>query len=137
MRISLAIAILSLSATSAMAFDVQYGKMTGLVGTLVDRKGVDCCTNGKEKTVTFPALQLDQPINVASTNAQDPDPDEMPEQGVRVMQLVLKDKDQWKTYKQSKGKRVRVECTLFHSATGHHLTPVLCDVIGIGTPDSL
>ncbi|WP_157889311.1 DUF4431 domain-containing protein [Chromobacterium subtsugae] len=137
MNKSLVIAILALSATPAMALDVQYDKMVGLAGTLVERKGVDCCTNGKEKTVTFPALQLDQPINASSANAQNPDPDEVPEQGVRVMQLVLKDKAQWSAFKQLKGKRVRVECTLFHAATGHHLTPVLCDVIGIGAPDSL
>ncbi|KMN32064.1 hypothetical protein VI26_17980 [Chromobacterium sp. LK1] len=123
-----------MSVTSAMAFDVQYGKMTGLVGTLVDQKGMDCCTNGKEKMITFPALKLDMPINVSPANNQDPDMDEMPEQGIKLMQLVLKDRDQWQAFKRWKGKRARVQCALFHATTGHHLTPVLCDVSDIRAP---
>ncbi len=112
----------------ASSMVLRYSTPAGLVGTFVDRQGVDCCMNGKEKKVTFPALLLEQPINVTAANPLAPDDDEMPEQGIRLLQLVLKDEGQWKLFKQNKGKRVRVTCSLFHSTTGHHMTPVLCDV---------
>lgn len=112
---------------SVSAMELQYLTPAGLVGTFVDRQGVDCCMNGKEKKVTFPALLLDQPINVTAANPLTPEDDEMPEQGIRLLHLILKDGGQWKLYRQNKGKRVRVICTLSHSVTGHHMTPVLCD----------
>lgn len=122
-------------AGSAAAMDLHYYTSSGLVGTFVDRQGIDCCTSGKEKKVTFPALQLDQPINVTAANPQTAAEDEMPEQGIRLLQLALKDKGQWRLFNQNKDKRVRVTCSLFHSTNGHHLTPVLCDVQQINKVD--
>ena len=124
-----------LLAGNVSAMDVRYGAATGLVGTLVDRQGVDCCMNGKEKKVTFPALLLDQPINVTAANPQALDEDETPEQGVKLLQLAISDESLWKAFKQHKGKRARVTCSLFHAVNGHHLTAVLCDVQQITRPD--
>jgi Domain of unknown function (DUF4431) len=126
---------LLLCSSLAVAADFQYGKPAGLVGILAERTGIDCCINGREKKVMFPVVQLDQPINAASANAAKPDEDEMPENGVFVMQIVLASSELLATYKANKGKRVRVICSLFHAVSGHHLTPVLCDVIRITKPD--
>jgi hypothetical protein len=122
-------------AGSTAAMDLRYYTRVGLVGTFVDRQGIDCCMNGKEKKVNFPALLLDSPINVTAADPLHPDEDEMPEQDARLLQLVLRNKEHWALFKQNKGKKVRVTCSLFHSSTGHHLTPVLCDVEQIHKAD--
>lgn len=126
--------ILAGVAGHAAAMDLNYYTQSGIVGTLVERHGVDCCIGGQEKKVAFPALLLDQPVNVTTSTPQGPD-DDPPEQGVRLIQLALKDHDQWQVFRENKGKRVRVACSLFHSANGHHQTPVLCDVIMINRPN--
>ena len=131
------IAIYILSLQNGYAADYQYNKPSELVGLLTEKIGVDCCINGIEKKVKFPAIELKTQINTTSANPTLPDEYEMPEQGVKVMQLVLSSPDLWKSFKSNKGKIVRIQCSLFHAISGHHMTPVLCEVSSISKPDEL
>ena len=129
--VSLALVLCGSSSTAA---DFQYGKPVDLVGRLTEGTGVDCCIDGQERTVIFPAILLDKAISVVSASATNTAESETPENGVLKLQLVLKSPDLWATYRAKKGKRVRVVCSLFQANTGHHLTPVLCEVVRISEP---
>lgn len=118
-----------------LAADYPYNVPSGFVGKLTEKSGIDCCTFGKEKQVKFPAIVLQQPINLVADDKGEGVDEDTPEQGVRVMQLVLGSPALWKAFKAHKGKQARVMCSLFHSHTGHHLTPVLCEVSRISKPD--
>ena len=65
------------------------------------------------------------------TTGSDPDRVDVPEIGIREMQLVIKKAADWKTVRRRMGKRVKVTGTLFHAITGHHLTRVLIDVADV------
>ena len=86
-----------------------------LQGTLLSAPGET--PNGKK--ITFPALQLKDPITVEGTSADSPT-----EKGVVLLNMVLDDKTM-PIYKSLKGKRVSVTGTLFHSDNGNHQTNVL------------
>ncbi len=118
------------STTLASAVEIQYFKIVGLRGLLTERAGIDCCVNGKERSVNFPVIELTSPVNVVSQNPAKPEADEVTEIGVTLMQLVMND-DAWKIYKKLKGKNGLVYCKPFHAINGHHLTAVFCDVQSI------
>jgi hypothetical protein len=126
----LAVILFSYIHFSVNAADIQYYKVVGLNGLLSERKGIDCCIGGIEREIVFPVIQLNSPVNVISQNPSKPEPDEVAEIGITVMQLVMTD-DLWKIFKKLKGRNVRLLCMPFHAFNGHHLTPVLCDVKSI------
>ena len=115
---------------SVNATNIQYDKVVRLHGLLSERKGIDCCFGGKEREVVFPVIQLKLPVNVISQNPTKPQPDEIAEIGITVMQLAMSD-ELWKIFLKMKGKNAHVLCLPFHAFNGHHLTPVLCDVKSI------
>jgi hypothetical protein len=64
---------------------------------------------------------------VVSKSPLNPPSDEPPELSVKDMQLVMSPRI-FDDFLANKFSRVTVECSLFHSINGHHMTPVLCDV---------
>jgi hypothetical protein len=67
----------------------------------------------------------------ACTTGNDPQGFDVPESGIREMQLVVTKDTHWKTVRRLMGKRAIVTGTLFHAHTGHHRTKVLIDVASI------
>ncbi len=115
----------------ARATTLQYDRPVGIVGTLTERRGVDCCTYGKQSEVSYPAVELDRPIDVELAAGAPPDETAVTEVGVTLIHLVIAKKEHWAAFRARIGKRARVQCSLFHAHTGHHQTPVLCEVRGI------
>ncbi|MDD5460432.1 MAG: DUF4431 domain-containing protein [Methylococcales bacterium] len=70
------------------------------------------------KKITFPALQLTNPITVQG------DQETPTEKGVVLMHMVL-DQKMMGTFKNLKGKSVSVTGAMFHSDNGNHQTNVL------------
>jgi len=70
-------------------------------------------------------LTLAEPI---CTNGTDPAGIDVPESGLRDLQLVIAKDEEWPTIRRLIGKRAKVSGTLFHAHTGHHRTRVLLDV---------
>ena len=136
MKKSVLAMVLAFGATVSSGADVQYYKLVGLVGTLSEMAGVDCCIDGKEKKMRFPVIELETLINVVSAIPTKPEADEPPEFGVKTMHLVMSESD-WAFFRQNKERKVRVMCMPFHATNGHHQTPVLCEVKGLGKPDRL
>ena len=112
------------------ASEIQYYKIVGLRGLLTEKQGVDCCFEGKERKINFPAIELKSPINVVSQNPSKPEADETTEIGVTSLQLVM-DKDARTLFDKRKGRNARVLCLPFHAINGHHMTAVLCEVKSI------
>lgn len=112
------------------ATEIYYSKIVGLRGLLTERQGFSCCTDGKEKRVSFPVIELRSPVNVLPINSSKPEADEIIEIGVMSMQLVMNE-ETWKIYKKLKGKSARVLCLPYHAINGHHMTSVLCEVKSI------
>jgi len=110
-----------------IAAEVRYFQNVGISGLLSERTVTDCCNNGKEERITIPVIELRNAIDVLPFNTVEPAADEMPELGVKTIQLALDD-DSWKIYKLNKKKDARVLCSLFHGFNGHHHTAVLCTV---------
>jgi hypothetical protein len=67
-------------------------------------------------------------VTETCTSGQDRESLEVPETGVREVQLVVTKDAYWKTIRRLMGKRARVTGTLFHAHTGHHRTKVLINV---------
>ena len=65
------------------------------------------------------------------TMGNDPQGLEVPETGIREVQLVVIKDAHWKIIRRLMGKRARVTGTLFHAHTGRHRTKVLIDVSNI------
>jgi len=114
-----------------VAANVYYNEPVSLTGKLIQSQGRDCCRDGKETEVKFPALRLREPITISSQPGSDPANEEETERGVRIVQLVLRSPEDWTAYESLKGKQARLECSLFHSQSGHHLTKVLCTALKI------
>lgn len=125
----LCLIFLSLSAI-ARATEINYYKLVELEGVLTERKGLDCCIDGKEREVSYPLIKLKKPVNVIPANPSQPELDEPVEKGIASMHLVL-DKNDWEIFKKNKEKNARVFCLPFHAINGHHMTPVLCEVKAI------
>jgi len=70
-------------------------------------------------------LTLTEPI---CTNGSGPAGIDVPESGLRDLQLVIAKDEEWPTIRRLIGKRAKVSGTLFHAHTGHHRTRVLLDV---------
>jgi hypothetical protein len=62
------------------------------------------------------------------TTGNDPAGIDVPETGVRDLQLAVTKDGDWPFIRRLIGKRVTVTGTLFHAHTGHHRTKVLLDV---------
>ena len=62
------------------------------------------------------------------TNGNDPASIDVPESGLRDIQLAIAKDQDWASIRRLIGKRATVLGTLFHSHTGHHRTRVLLDV---------
>lgn len=86
-----------------------------LQGTLLSAVGK---TPDGEK-ITFPAIQLVNPITVQGTSVEEPT-----ENNVTLLHMVLDEKTR-ELFKSLKGNRVIVNGTLFHSDNGNHQTNVL------------
>lgn len=69
-------------------------------------------------------LRLDKVIDV-DTNPKDTTGPWDPEKNVKIVQVIIDDKD-WK--KRGEGKRIRATGTLTHAITGHHHARVLLDI---------
>lgn len=69
-------------------------------------------------------MRLDRAIDV-ETNPMDTTGPWEPEKNVKIVQVIIGDKD-WD--KRGKGKRIRATGTLSHAITGHHHARVLLDV---------
>ena len=109
------------------AAEVRYFQNVGISGLLSERTVTDCCNNGKEEKITIPVIELRNAIDVLPMNPLKPASDEIPELGIKTIQLALDD-ESWKIYKLNKKKDARVLCSLFHGFNGHHHTAVLCTV---------
>jgi len=62
------------------------------------------------------------------TTGNDPAGIDVPETGIRDLQLAVTKDGDWPTIRRLIGKRVTVTGTLFHAHTGHHRTKVLLEV---------
>jgi hypothetical protein len=132
---TLVAALVQLASPTAWATDVAYGSAVGVVGTLGRSWGTECCFNGQERRTHFPTLVLDAPLNfVTSCSARSGQAD-MPEIGVTQMQLIIRSPDLWQDFEAKMNTKVRVICAPYHAFTGHHMTPVTCDVERIGPPN--
>jgi Domain of unknown function (DUF4431) len=132
-KFSVAIALAAVAfVTPTHAVTVTYDDQVGLVGTLGERQGVDCCINGKERKVRFPALILEKGIDVKPPPGPKTEMTPNAELGVTVLHLAMSGQEQMKVFQKHKGQKARVQCNIFRAETGHHLTPVMCQVVGIG-----
>ena len=106
-----------------------YGPEVSLTGKLSSRvvpgpPNYSSIRKGDQKE-TLILLTVTQPI---CTTGDDPAGIDVPEKGLRDLQLAIsKDKD-WPVIRRLIGKRVTVSGKLFHAHTGHHRTKVLMDV---------
>lgn len=106
-----------------LAYEYKYGEWVAFTGRLQTMHG------------GWMAIVLDKPITVVPKSGDD-DGIDTPETGVRMMQLAMSSPENFRQYRQFKGRMARVQCeTLFHSITAHHQTPVLCSVARISAPD--
>ena len=76
-------------------------------------------------------LRLDSPVDVVPKGAHSGVENAQTERKVRVMQLAIDEEDDglWKRLRKiGKGRRVKIEGTLFHQCTGQHHSRVLLSV---------
>ena len=111
--------------------NLNYDKTYELTGVMSVQSGMDCCTDGKEQLTTYPALLLDEPVNVSAINPANPDGDDPRESDVKMMQIAAMEDGLFEKIKHLKDERVKISCNLFHSMSGHHMTPVLCGAYSI------
>ena len=108
---------------------LEYGPMVSLAGTLRSQvfagpPNYESIKRGDRKETAIILTLLTR----TCTTGNDPAGIDVPETGIREMQLVIKTAADWKTVRRRIGKRVKVTGTLFHAITGHHKTRVLIDV---------
>ena len=111
---------------------LEYGPTVWLTGTLRSHvfpgpPNYESIKQGDRKETAI-ILTL---VAGACTTGNDPQGFDVPETGVREMQLVVTKDAHWKTIRRLMGKRAIVSGTLFHAHTGHHRTKVLVDVANI------
>ena len=111
---------------------LEYGPTVSLTGTLRSQvfpgpPNYESIKRGDRKEMAI-ILTL---AARACTTGNDPQGIDVPETGLREMQLVVTKEAHWKTVRRLIGKRVIVTGTLFHAHTGHHRTKVLVDVANI------
>ena len=108
---------------------LEYGPTVSLTGTLRSQvfpgpPNYESIKRGDRKETAI-ILTL---VARTCTTGNDPQGLDVPEIGIREMQLVITKDAQWKTVRRLMGKRAIVTGTLFHAHTGHHRTKVLVDV---------
>jgi hypothetical protein len=109
-----------------------YGPTVSLAGTLRSRvfpgsPNYESIRRGDRRETAI-ILTL---VARACTTGNDPQGSDVPETGIREMQLVVTKDAHWKYVRRLMGKRAIVTGTLFHAHTGHHRTKVLVDVASI------
>ncbi len=112
------------------ALEIQYETQTELHGVLKEGNGIDCCFKGEERSIKYPLISLEKPVDVISVNLFNKDNTDPTEKNITSIHLALNDKN-LKTFKRLKGKKVRLQCIPYHSYNGHHMTPVMCEVKSI------
>ena len=111
---------------------LEYGPTVSLTGTLRSQvfpgpPNYESIKRGDRKETAI-ILTL---VARACTTGNDPQGVDVPETGLREMQLVVTKDAYWKTVRRLMGKRAIVTGTLFHAHTGHQRTKVLVDVANI------
>lgn len=111
---------------------LEYGPTVSLTGTLRSQvfagpPNYESIRRGDRKETAI-ILTL---VTPTCTTGNDPAGIDVPETGIREMQLVVTKSADWNTIRRRMGKRVLVTGTLFHAITGHHRTKVLVDVASI------
>ena len=115
------------AATAQKCF--EYGPTVSLTGKLSSKivpgpPNYSSIRKGDQKE-TLILVTLTQPI---CTTGNDPAGIDVPETGLRDIQLSISKDNDWPVIRRLIGKRVTVSGTLFHAHTGHHRTKVLMDV---------
>ena len=111
---------------------LEYGPTVSLTGTLRSQvfagpPNYESIRRGDRKEAAI-ILTL---VTPTCTTGNDPAGIDVPETGIREMQLVVMKSADWKTIRRRMGKRALVTGTLFHAITGHHRSKVLMDVASI------
>lgn len=111
---------------------LEYGPTVSLAGTLRSQvfpgpPNYESIRRGDRRETAI-ILTL---VGGACTTGNDPQGFDVPETGIREMQLVITKEAHWKTVRRLMGKRAIVTGMLFHAHTGHHRTKVLVDVVNI------
>jgi hypothetical protein len=111
---------------------LEYGPTVSLTGTLRSQvfpgpPNYESIKRGdrKEKAIILTLRAR------ACTTGNDPQGFDVPETGIREIQLVVTKDAHWKTVRRLMGNRAIVSGTLFHAHTGHHRTKVLVEVADI------
>jgi hypothetical protein len=120
------ICFLGFVCTNVFGQTYKYDSVITLEGVFISAIA-DAAITSDEKPHKYTALKLNKPISVL---CKSDDQYCETEDGVMLLQLVLKDAE-WSKYKKLKGKKVKVQGTLFHSDNGNHFTSVLLDVSSI------
>lgn len=108
---------------------LEYGPTVSLTGKLSSRvvpgpPNYSSIRMGDQKE-TIILVKLARPI---CTEANDPTGIDVPEKGIRNLQLAISKDENWRIIRHLLGKRATLSGTLFHAHTGHHRTKVLMDV---------
>jgi len=126
MRALLAAAGLAVLSLPSAADGYKFHQPAVLRGIVISA----AATDARNRVITYPALQLREPITVAGA---DPvgvaeDPDTLTERNVMLVQLAISDRAAWNQRFSFMGRLATVTCDrLFHADNGHHYTVVLCD----------
>jgi hypothetical protein len=123
-RIELVACVLAFATPCLPANEVRFGESVVLRGTL--RYEIGTLPDGK--SVKFHQVDLAKPITVRGNPENVLDHQTEPD--TKFVQLVLSETLS-KQFQALKGRPVSVSCKLFHSHTGHHFQPVLCDATSI------
>lgn len=122
-------AILFVVSVPALAANYYCGSKVTLSGTLATRVGMGLDeTKNNDVPVRYPALSLDEPINMIEKDPNPDDPTECSAEKFNVsdVQLVL---DDYSLYKRNIGKRAKVVCRMIYPPmTAHHLSDIICEV---------
>jgi len=121
--------LLGAISTAAAQKCFEYGPTVSLSGKLSSkvvpgRPNYSSIRKGDQKEMLI-LVTLTQPI---CTTGNDPAGIDVPEKGLRDIQLAISKAENWPVIRRLIGKRVTVSGTLFHAHTGHHRTKVLLDV---------
>ena len=122
-------AVLFIVSVPALATDYYCGSKVTLSGTLTTRVGMGLDeTKTNDVPVRYPALSLDEPINMVEKNRNPDDLTECSAEKFNVsdVQLVL---DDFALHKRNIGKRAKVVCRMIYPPmTAHHLSDIICEV---------
>jgi len=111
---------------------LEYGPTVSLKGTLRSQffpgpPNYESIRRGDRKETAI-ILTL---VARACTTGNDSQDLDVPETGIREMQLVIMKDAHWRSVRRLMGKRAIVTGTLFHAFNGHHRSKILVDVASI------